>query len=565
MKYQFTAGAERALNIAADWMNRDDCNELTAEGLLVGLISEPECRAAAWLIKHGINRLSEIGILRVAMPQNSNGAQQSVPNNYSQYSFSNELTWAIREVTHLSDGGSNPALATEHLLLAVLLSDGIISEKLREKGLSAGELEADIRLRYGIVSANETSVDPLDYFEEPSAEPHAGSAIIDLNGMGLEDVSMPNRSKAGDLEKLEQKNESPVRSSIAAAAGSTNGSTAAFRVIDASANRGQEGLRVVEDFLRFALDDRHLTSLCKQLRHDMVEVLKQLPQESRIACRETQEDVGTTLSTSAESSRDDFGQLLTANFARIQESMRSLEEFGKFVSPAWGAAWKQLRYRCYTLHRASEILQASLSRLQNARLYALIDGRTNEDEFARHTTALVEAGVHVLQLRDKKIDDRTLTERARMLRDITAGTATLFVVNDRPDVAALCRADGVHVGQEEMSVKDARTIVGPNALIGVSTHSVEQARQAVLDGANYIGVGPTFPSTTKSFKHFPGLELLKSVAAEVRLPAFAIGGITLERLPEVLATGIGRVAVSGAISDSDAPASTVKTFLDALQ
>ena len=82
---------------------------------------------------------------------------------------------------------------------------------------------------------------------------------------------------------------------------------------------------------------------------------------------------------------------------------------------------------------------------------------------------------------------------------MTQDTATLFVVNDRPDVAVLARADGVHVGQEELSVKDARTVVGPEMLIGVSTHSIEQARQAVLDGANYIGVGPTFLSGTKQF------------------------------------------------------------------
>ena len=80
-------------------------------------------------------------------------------------------------------------------------------------------------------------------------------------------------------------------------------------------------------------------------------------------------------------------------------------------------------------------------------------------------------------------------------------------MNDRPDLAVLARADGVHVGQEELSVKDARSIVGPDMLVGVSTHSIEQARQAVLDGASYLGVGPTFPSGTKRFEQFPGVEL----------------------------------------------------------
>ena len=154
----------------------------------------------------------------------------------------------------------------------------------------------------------------------------------------------------------------------------------------------------------------------------------------------------------------------------------------------------------------------------------------------------------MLQLRDKRpdqpLDDRQLLARARQLREIVHGSRTLVVVNDRPDVAVLARADGVHVGQDDLSVKDARTVVGPRLLVGVSTHSLQQARQAVVDGANYIGVGPTFPSGTKSFERLAGPELLRAVAAEIRLPAFAIGGIGPDNLPEVLACGISRVAVS---------------------
>jgi thiamine-phosphate pyrophosphorylase len=257
--------------------------------------------------------------------------------------------------------------------------------------------------------------------------------------------------------------------------------------------------------------------------------------------------------------------VLAANFARLQESLRSLEEYGKLIDPALAAEMKQLRYRTYTLQRAVENTRSSLERLAAARLYVLIDGRASLDKFRRLAESLIAAGVGVLQLRDKQLDDRRLVERARLLCELTRGTDTFFIVNDRPDLAALSGADGVHVGQEELSVKDARTIVGPEALIGVSTHSIEQARRAVLDGANYIGVGPTFPSDTKSFVQFPGLDLLRAVAAEIRLPAFAIGGITLENLPQVLDTGIDRVAVSGAIVNDANPAEKVKQFLEFLK
>src|SRR5207248_6725982 len=101
--------------------------------------------------------------------------------------------------------------------------------------------------------------------------------------------------------------------------------------------------------------------------------------------------------------------------------------------------------------------------------------------------------------RQKELSDRELLERAREIRRWTREAGALFIVNDRPDIARLVEADGVHLGQDDLPVKEARRILGPDALIGVSTHDIEQLRQAVLDGASYIGVGPTFPSDTKDF------------------------------------------------------------------
>ncbi len=137
-------------------------------------------------------------------------------------------------------------------------------------------------------------------------------------------------------------------------------------------------------------------------------------------------------------------------------------------------------------------------------------------------------------------------------------------MNDRPDLALLAGADGVHVGQDELTVRDARRILGTRALVGVSTHSLEQARAAVLAGASYIGVGPTFPSGTKEFGEFTGTELLQAVSRELGLPAFAIGGITEENLPRVLAAGFRRVAVQGAIANADDPAAAARRMLAAL-
>src|SRR5206468_11654961 len=120
-------------------------------------------------------------------------------------------------------------------------------------------------------------------------------------------------------------------------------------------------------------------------------------------------------------------------------------------------------------------------------------------------------GASMFQLREKQMDDRALLERARKVRRWTRQAGALFIMNDRPDIARLVEADGVHLGQDDMPVKEARRIVGPDLLIGISTHNLDQVWQAILDGANYIGIGPTFPSATKEFPEFPGLDLVSRV------------------------------------------------------
>ncbi|MCS7305567.1 MAG: thiamine phosphate synthase [Thermoguttaceae bacterium] len=338
-----------------------------------------------------------------------------------------------------------------------------------------------------------------------------------------------------------------------------------LRILDASANRTAEGLRVLEDYVRFVLDDPFLTQQIKNLRHRLAQALASIESFQLISARETQQDVGTGLTESTEAARQTAEEVLTANFHRVQQGLRSLEEWGKLLTADLAQTAKQLRYQVYTLQRAFRISQWSRQRLAQAQLYVLINGGATEEQFRQKVARLVAAGVSILQLRDKTLPDRQLLSRARLLRQLTQTTQTLCIINDRPDLALLAGADGVHLGQEDLSVKEARHVLGPDRIIGVSTHSIQQARQAVLDGANYIGVGPTFPSSTKEFSEFPGLELLRQVAQEIRLPAFAIGGITLENLPQVLQTGIRRVAVQAAIWDAPDPAKAAETFLALLR
>jgi thiamine-phosphate pyrophosphorylase len=173
-------------------------------------------------------------------------------------------------------------------------------------------------------------------------------------------------------------------------------------------------------------------------------------------------------------------------------------------------------------------------------------------------------GARMFQLREKQLGDRALLERAQRVREWTRKAGALFILNDRPDIARLAEADGVHLGQDDLSVKDARRIVGPDALIGVSTHNLEQLRQAILDGASYVGVGPTFPSGTKAFSEYAGRDFVRQAKAETSLPAFVIGGINADTIGQAVAAGARYAAVSQAVCQADDPRAVAAALVHAL-
>lgn len=331
------------------------------------------------------------------------------------------------------------------------------------------------------------------------------------------------------------------------------------RIIDANANRASEGLRVVEDFLRFAQEDAFLSRVCKQIRHDLAMTLSRLHVD-RWQCRSTLTDVGTATSTDSEYQRPSLISIVTANLKRSTEALRTLEEYAKLSCAETARQFESLRYRVYTLEKSVGHAERAKQKLAKSNVYVLVDLQGTFESFSNRIEMLVAEGVDVIQLREKQASERSVIEAGRLLRKLTNGTDTLYVMNDRPDIAKITHADGVHLGQDEMSVADARSIVETGTLIGVSTHSVRQAQQAVLDGADYIGVGPVFESKTKQFAEFVGLDLVKQVTAEVGIPVFAIGGITVEAIGNLLSVGANRVAVSNAIWNADKPQLALQLF-----
>ncbi|MDD3738700.1 MAG: thiamine phosphate synthase [Lentimicrobiaceae bacterium] len=155
----------------------------------------------------------------------------------------------------------------------------------------------------------------------------------------------------------------------------------------------------------------------------------------------------------------------------------------------------------------------------------------------------VEAGIKMLQLREKHLSDRELVQIGRDIRSITKGSETSFVINDRPDIAVLCDADYLHLGQDDITIEDARKIVG-NMKIGLSTHSIEQARDALTKNPDYIGFGPIYPTNAKAKPDKPvGTELLKEVLSFAAVPVVAIGGIFPENINEVIDAGAKNIAM----------------------
>jgi thiamine-phosphate pyrophosphorylase len=336
------------------------------------------------------------------------------------------------------------------------------------------------------------------------------------------------------------------------------------RILDASANRAREALRVLEDFARFGGDDAGLTGQIKSMRHDLAEALEVLPGDHLLNSRETESDVGTEIHTDREMSRHSLRDVAQVNFKRLQESLRSLEEYGKLYDSFLGQRLGKLRYRSYTLERSMLLVMNAAERLAEARLYVLLSGETCQAALDWTIAEAAAGGAQIVQLREKRLSDRELIEKARDVRRWTHKAGVIFVMNDRPDIARLVGADGVHLGQDDMPVRDARRIVGPNALIGVSTHDLEQVRRAVNDGASYIGVGPTYSSTTKLFNDLAGLDFVRAAVAETRLPAFVLGGITLSNIDEVIQAGAKRVAVGAAIAGADDPRAVAAALRRAL-
>ncbi|MCK4911670.1 MAG: thiamine phosphate synthase [Thermodesulfovibrionales bacterium] len=177
----------------------------------------------------------------------------------------------------------------------------------------------------------------------------------------------------------------------------------------------------------------------------------------------------------------------------------------------------------------------------------ITDRNSCDLDWVEMTREVLSAGVKWVQYRDKESDRYGLFETATKLRELTREAGAFFIMNDHPDIAAAVGADGVHLGQDDMPMQEARKVIGSGKVIGISTHTIDQAVAAERAGADYIGFGPVFITSTKDAGEPTGTDMLKRVRSSVSIPVVAIGGITAGELPDVVSAGAQAVAVASGI------------------
>jgi len=206
------------------------------------------------------------------------------------------------------------------------------------------------------------------------------------------------------------------------------------------------------------------------------------------------------------------------------------------------------------------VKQNPLKSFSDVRLYVIISSGLAKKPVLETLQEVIQGGADAVQLREKMMSDGEFLALAKEFRRITSQSKILFVVNDRAEIAKKVDADGLHIGQSDLDIYNARMIIGCDRILGVSTHNIAQARKAQLEGADYISVGPLFPTPTKDYEPPVGLDYLKEVKREITIPFVAIGAINLENLNEILLAGGLRVAICSAIICSDNILQTTRSF-----
>ena len=342
-----------------------------------------------------------------------------------------------------------------------------------------------------------------------------------------------------------------------------------YRTIDAEINRVSEGLRVIEDIVRFSFENKLLSESARDLRHkirtSVIPFNKQF-----LSSRNTAKDPGVKISQETRiDNKNNINDLLMANFKRVQEGLRSLEEFIK-VAGHYNLSknFESFRFAAYNLEQICNIqFQKTKRKLSwNKDLYCLTGNKFSKGRSIEEVVkAMIAGGAKIIQYREKNISLKQMYEDCLLIRELTKKSDVMFIVNDEITIAQMVNADGIHLGQDDLPLPEVRKIVGEEMILGLSTHSPEQAIEAVELGADYIGVGPIYTTQTKeNVCDAVGYEYLEWVVENIDLPFVAIGGIKVHNLDNILQRNAQCVAMVTEIIEADNIKKTVKKIIEKL-
>ena len=322
-----------------------------------------------------------------------------------------------------------------------------------------------------------------------------------------------------------------------------------MRILDANINRAAEGMRVLEDIARFKLEHKNWCESIKKCRHEL------RSQTPTLLHRDVGGDIGTQLTTSQEQNRESILDIARAASNRCSEALRVVEEFLKLHNA--GSTVESIRYKMYEFSAAIIGALGSMSRDQRRLCFVMTknDCAISWQDTLRQT---MDAGCDCVQVREKKMPTAEFIQHVVEVKKIANKHNVQVIVNDRVDVMLASSASGVHLGDEDMSIQDARKLCGHEFIIGATVHTKEKIQEVAVAGADYIGVGSMFASQTK-----PNVKIVSTDVLEEAMlhNHFIIGGITPRNIQTVYDMGCSGIAVSSAIAQSLTPGKIVEQLL----
>ena len=329
------------------------------------------------------------------------------------------------------------------------------------------------------------------------------------------------------------------------------------QLIDANLDRAREGLRVMEDWCRFGIKRSDFSIQIKDWRQQLGAHHHNIYRKARLTSKDPALGVKHPLQKNRSTPEDIF----IANSSRVQEALRVLEEFTRLTDPKLSELATKIRYGTYEIEIKALNTKEFMNKrqiLKDCSVYLITSNSQNLKEIVFKA---LEAGVRIVQYREKFLNDNEKVNQAKGLASLCKKYNSLFIVNDRIDVALAIDADGIHLGQEDIPTKIARRILGSEKIIGKSTHCLEHIKDAEEEGCDYIGLGPVFPSETKKKLNPIGIGDLKKGLNKTLLPAFAIGGINSSNIKQLNPIKNLRIAVSDAIINSKDPFSKTEELI----